>query len=377
MGWNTWYYNFQYVYPPSGAGAWQPTEAYVKAQADALVSSGLAALGYTIVGIDAAWMDRDASGNLRGIPAQFPDGMAAVATYMHNAGLQLGLYGTPSTPCVPGTINQGGYEMQDARTIASWGADFWKYDACGISGTNAFVQAAFQEFGTALQVSGRDISYLVNAYANFNSVAWYATVGSTTVRIGSDNGDTYWYLKATSLDWTTYSPYQNKGHWLDPDYLMGGLKEGANGVVGAGTLCGTTEARAQFNWYAIIAAPLVIGTRIDLLDATNLTTYSNSEVIAVNQDALGIMGAKVQTDTHGSYVCQVWVRQLQTGYAICMINYDPSLAHDVTITWATAGVAAGTWDIRDLWAHASAGSSATGITVTLPAWGSAMYKITQ
>jgi alpha-galactosidase len=207
-------------------------------------------------------------------------------------------------------------------------------------------------------------------------VQWYQTIGANTVRIASDNGDTTWYVKAHTSTWAAYSPSQNKGHWLDPDYLMGGLKEGANGVVGAGAVVGDVEAKAQFNWYAAIAAPLVIATRIDMLDAGNLATYSNAEVIAVNQDALGIMGAKVSSATCGSTVCEIWVRKLSTGYAIALINYDPSAAHGVGVSWSQFSQS-GTWNIRDLWLHASVGSSSTGYSVTLPAWGSTMLLITQ
>jgi alpha-galactosidase len=373
MGWNSWYWNFQNNYP---AGVWQPTEAYIKQQSDALVSTGLAALGYKYVGIDGGWMDRDGGGELEAIPSQFPDGLPSLVSYVHNDGLLLGLYGTPAAPCIAGTVNQLGHEFADAIAIASWGIDFWKYDGCGLTGADPAVQSSYQLFGTALQSTGKNISYLVNQYAQFGSVQWFAHIGADSVRIDQDNGDGFWYQKAQDDPWPTYALSQTKGHWLDPDYLMGGLKEGAGGAVGGGVVVSDMEARAQFNWYAIGAFPLVIGTRIDLLDATNLETYSNAEVIAVNQDALGIMGARTSSIPCGGTVCEVWVRKLATGYAIALINYDPSAAHTVSVAW-TDFSQSGTWDIRDLWAHASAGSSDTGYSVSLPAWGSAMIKITQ
>jgi alpha-galactosidase len=191
------------------------------------------------------------------------------------------------------------------------------------------------------------------------------------VRIGEDNPAGFWYAKAQgSLSFAI--PYQNKGHWLDFDVMMGGLSENMQRQT-----VSDAEARAQFNFYAIVASPILIGNLIENLDSYNLQTYANSEVIAINQDSLGVMGTLVSTSACGSTVCQVWSRLLANGnYAICLINYDPSAAHSIPVTWSMFGQS-GTLAIRDLWAHASEGSSSTGYTFSAPPWGSTMLVISQ
>jgi hypothetical protein len=72
----------------------------------------------------------------------------------------------------------------------------------------------------------------------------------------------------------------------------------------------------------------------------------------------------------------VWIRPLATGYAVLLMNMDPAGAHDISTTWSALGIS-GTYNMRDLWAHASAGSSSSGYTATaVPAWGSVMLLLT-
>jgi alpha-galactosidase len=81
MGWSSWSFYRNH-----------PTEAIVKAQADALVSNGLSALGYRYVNIDDGWSD---GFDEHGIPKPnlnvFPSGMDGMAKYMHQHGLRFGI----------------------------------------------------------------------------------------------------------------------------------------------------------------------------------------------------------------------------------------------------------------------------------------------
>jgi alpha-galactosidase len=58
------------------------------------------------------------------------------------------------------------------------------------------------------------------------------------------------------------------------------------------------RARAHFALWAIVKAPLMIGADLRYLQKTDLDVYKAEEVIAVNQDALGIAGDLIFT--HGS-----------------------------------------------------------------------------
>ena len=83
MGWNTW-----------NTFANKINEALVKESADALVELGYKDAGYEYIVIDDCWslMERDENGRLVADPEKFPNGMKAVADYVHSKGLKFGMY---------------------------------------------------------------------------------------------------------------------------------------------------------------------------------------------------------------------------------------------------------------------------------------------
>jgi alpha-galactosidase len=128
MGWNSW-----------NAIRLGVDEAYMKAEARALVASGMGKAGYDYVVLDGGWRapTRDARGEMQANPAKFPDGLRGLASYVHGLGLKFGVHqpmGMRDCSNVgPGTQTAPGGELQDAETFASWGVDFIKYDLCGYS----------------------------------------------------------------------------------------------------------------------------------------------------------------------------------------------------------------------------------------------------
>src|SRR5262249_60396122 len=85
--------------PPMGFNDWNAfgcnvDESLIEQTADAMVADGMKAAGYQYVNIDDCWAlpQRDADGNLVPDPAKFPNGIKAVADYVHNDGLKLGIY---------------------------------------------------------------------------------------------------------------------------------------------------------------------------------------------------------------------------------------------------------------------------------------------
>src|SRR5579871_3007813 len=185
------------VTPPMGWNDWAHyqcgvTEAIVEANAKALVDSGLAAKGYDTVTVDDCWMEktRDANGDLVANPATFPDGMAALGTYLHNLGLKFGIYedagyATCGGYAGSGTPNGGGPDhfAQDADLFASWGVDYLKLDGCNVyvpSGQTQLqaYQNAYSAENAALKASGRDIVFSESAPAYFmNTPDWHSVLG--------------------------------------------------------------------------------------------------------------------------------------------------------------------------------------------------------
>ncbi len=157
MGWNDWYSSY------CGVSA-----QLVEQTAQAMVTDGMKAAGYDYVNIDDCWMapSRDSSGNLVADPTRFPDGIKAVADYVHSLGLKLGIYedaGTTTCARYPGSF---GHEAQDAATFASWGVDYVKYDRCNIpyadfpgESEQQVQQTLYTRMSDALKATGRPIVF--------------------------------------------------------------------------------------------------------------------------------------------------------------------------------------------------------------------------
>ena len=135
--------------------------------------SGMRDAGYIYINIDDTWEGvRDADGIL---PAnhKFPD-MKALADYVHSKGLKLGIYSSPGPATCAGYPGSYGHEEQDAKTWASWGIDYLKYDWCSASTVydNKDLQPVYQKMGDALANSGRPIVYSLCEYGMGNVEKW-------------------------------------------------------------------------------------------------------------------------------------------------------------------------------------------------------------
>jgi len=121
LGWNSW-------------NVWGTTvdDAKVRAAADAMVSSGLASVGFQYINIDDGWEGkRDANGVLVA-NEKFPN-MKALADYIHSRGLKLGIYSSPGPSTCGGFAGSYQHEEADAKMWADWGVDLLKHDWCSYS----------------------------------------------------------------------------------------------------------------------------------------------------------------------------------------------------------------------------------------------------
>ena len=153
--------------------------------------------------------------------------------------------------------------------------------------------------------------------------------------------------------------FAGPGGFNDPDMLLTSASGAARSLTPA-------HSRTQFNIWAILAAPLLIGGPIASLSAWDLETYLNQEVIAVDQDELAMQGAPL-AGASLLHLHAVWGRRLSTGgLAAVFVNYNPLLAADVECDracWANTPFPDGTvLAVRDLWAHGPAAVA----TVTVP-----------
>jgi alpha-galactosidase len=403
MGWSSW------SFLRGG-----PTAAKIDAQADAMKGSGLSSHGFSYINLDDFWMacnsngpEVDSNGRWIANPSTFPGGIAAVASHVHSDGLKFGLYVTPGIPenavlantPIAGTsdtadqiantsVTEANYNCQHmyginysapgaqayinswADEFASWGVDYVKIDGVG-AGDIPDVQA----WSTALQQSGRPIALeLSNGLAIADATTWSSLANGwrTTGDIecyGCESGGSSYPL----TDWANVSsrfsaaaswqPYGGPGGWNDYDSLE----------VGNGTNDGLTVAQrqTQMSLWSLASAPLILGTDLTSLDATDLAMLENNRVIAVDQD--GIPADRVISSGNE----QVFDKRQQNGtWDIGVFNTDASASHTFSVSLAQLGLS-GSANVTDLWTGSSLGIVTGTYTATVPAGGVSLISATQ
>ena len=352
--------------PPMGWNSWNKfgcnvSEALIKREADAMVSNGMKAAGYQYVNIDDCWATgRDSNGNIIASTSAFPDGMQALATYVHNDGLKLGIYTDAGTSTCAGRPGSYGHEQQDANTYASWGIDYVKEDWCNTSGLDP--QTQYTVMRNALNATGRAIVFSLCDWGANSPWVW----GPSTGNLWRTTGDIQdnWNSMLSNLDSSSqHASSAGPGAWNDPDML-----EVGNGGMTA------TEDQAHFALWAEMAAPLISGNDPSAMSSATQTILTNSDVIAVDQDAAGMQGTVVSDNGSG---LQVWSKKLNGSglRSVVLFNRSGSAAN-ITANWTNLGLAAGSASVRDLLTHTNLGAFNNSYTASVPSHGVVMLKIT-
>ncbi|KAI9087958.1 hypothetical protein K1719_030288 [Acacia pycnantha] len=354
--------------PPMGWNSWNHfgcniNEDLIKQTADAMVSKGLSSLGYHYINIDDCWgeLTRDSQGNLVAKASTFPSGIKALADYVHSKGLKLGIYSDAGTQTCskrqPGSL---GHEDHDAKTFASWGIDYLKYDNCedthGLS-----PKKRYPIMSEALLKSGRPILFSLCEWGVENPATWASTVGNSW-RTTGDISDNWNSMTSRADENDKWASLAGPGGWNDPDMLE----------VGNGGMT-TEEYKAHFSIWALVKAPLLIGCDIRTMDSTTHGILSNKEVIAVNQDKLGVQGKKVRSKND----LEVWAGPL-SGHKVAVILWNRSSSKaTVTASWSDIGLKADTVvNARDLWTHSTISSVSGEISAKLESHACKMYVLT-
>ncbi|CAF1005733.1 unnamed protein product, partial [Didymodactylos carnosus] len=247
---------------------------------DALGTTGLAAVGYTYVLLDDCWQSsRDSDNIIQPDPKVFPRGIERVIDYIHYKGLKFGLYSDAGYKTCAGRPGSLGFETTDAKTYAQWQVDFLKYDNCYDDKTPP--EKRYPVMRDALNATGRPIFFSMCEWGVDKPALWASTVGNSwrTTKDISDKWETI--LNAIDIN-DEFAEWAGPSGWNDPDILQ----------VGRGGMT-TTEYTSHFSLWAISKAPLIISADITNITNDTLRILSNLEVIAVNQDPLGVQGKKV------------------------------------------------------------------------------------
>jgi alpha-galactosidase len=359
MGWNSWN-KFQ----------GRVSEELIRQTADAMVTNGMKDAGYQYVNIDDLWQgERDTNGNITADARRFPSGIKALADYVHSKGLKLGIYSDAGTKTCGGRPGSENHELQDAKSYAAWGVDYLKYDWCSVQGLKA--PEAYKKMSDALYAAGRPILFSLCEWGGSKPWTWAKDVGASWRTTGDITAcfdcikehPTYKdYGVLAILDMQVdLRKFAGPGHWNDPDML-----EVGNGMT-------INEDRAHFTLWCMLAAPLISGNDLRHMNPQTLAILTDKDVIALNQDALGVQALKYSAKDG----VEVWFKPLSDGgWGMCILNRTTT-PQKFTFDWKNeklvddvsnrdAKFDTTTYSLRDLWAKKDAGTTKDAFTAEIP-----------
>jgi Alpha galactosidase A/Alpha galactosidase C-terminal beta sandwich domain/Glucodextranase, domain B len=395
MGWNTYY----------GVGG-HFNETTIKSVATALISSGLARAGYKIVWLDFGWSTgaRDSSGNLVVDASQWPDGMSGLTSWLHAQGLYAGIYTDAGTSgCYGQGVGSYGHYQKDVNQFAAWGFDAIKLDFCGAGQAWQFQfpndpRTLYAEFSSAVANNSSGRPMILNvcdfwapggegaglpsiADSSWDAYSWAPALAQSW-RTDTDIGYTrnvqfQWVLRNLDQDSTSQTALQTTptiqnaagppgssgiawGHWNDPDYLAPEL-----GMT-------STQAQSQFSMWAMVAAPLILGSDPRALSSATISMLENPQVIAIDQDPLGAQGSLLSQSGSG----QVWVKPLANAdRAVALFNRGSSPLQISTTASAVGLPPASSYKLVNPWTNQT--TTTTGdINANVPPDAVVLYRVT-
>lgn len=370
MGWNSW-----------NKFACDVNEQLIRETADAMVSSGMKDAGYLYINIDDCWHgQRDSLGFIQPDPERFPSGMKALADYIHSKGLKFGIYSDAGWETCGGRPGSRGFEFQDALQYAEWGVDYLKYDWCSTEGLEA--KGAYMTIGAALQATGRPVILSICEWGNNQPWEWGKEIG----HLWRTTGDIYNCFDCVKDhgSWKSFGVLQifdmqdglrehaGPGHWNDPDMM-----EVGNGMA-------VNEDRAHFTMWSMLAAPLIAGNDLRNMSAETRNILNNKEVIAVNQDSLGIQGFRYSAEED----MEIWFKPLAgDDWAVMFLNRSKE-AKSISFNWKehsikdeifnkSADFSGAGYKVRNLWTGKNSGNTKKAFKAEIPAYDVVMLRLSK
>ena len=364
MGWASW----------NQFGA-KIDEGVIKGQADAMVSSGLAAVGFQYINIDDGFFNkRYSNGMLRIDSIKFPKGMKELADYIHSKGLKAGFYSEAGENTCgsqysgqPGGVGGGlyGHDQQDADLFfKTWGFDFLKVDYCGGRVQKLDEKTRYTEIRKAIDNTGRDVNYNI---CRWQFPGTWVTTLADSWRMSNDinfapGSKAKWKSVMGIINLNKYhAQYASPGHYNDMDMLE----------VGRGM--SFEEDKSHYTMWCILASPLALGCDMTKMSDETKTVLTNKEIIALNQDPAGLQAHLIYENDS----VQIWAKNLKDRqskeFAVAMLNTGNRPAV-LSVRWKDLNIV-GKAAVRDLWAHKDLGNVDSVFSATVPSHGVSALKI--
>ncbi len=352
MGWNSWY-NYSTAI----------TEENVRAQARAMVDSGLADHGFTFINIDDGWQGARDSANKNALQGneRFGKGhetgtgdgdLGGVVDFIHKLGLKAGIYSSPwvgtfagfrgsSTDNPDGTNDNelrwpaddmdhrtqvfgksgavwgtgakakdyvGHWQFdKDALQFARWRLDLVKMDwHLNRNDRRTDSDTVCRRIRENLDSTGRDIvlSLSNNANSGYQFTRTYAPKYANCWRATGDIYDEWGdIIKATSIvgigfNQDHWASSVSSGHFMDADMLQIGVLGVPNNPAAdfKPTRLKPNEQYSHFSLWCLLSSPLILTNDLTKMDKFTLRLLTNDEVIAINQDSLGMQATRYRSD---------------------------------------------------------------------------------
>ncbi|TDL18478.1 glycoside hydrolase [Rickenella mellea] len=370
LGWNDW-----------NADGCSISEAKVVAAANAFVSRGLKAAGYQYVNVDDCWAlkNRDSSGRITPDPAKFPNGIASVATQVHNLGLKMGIYSDAGTNTCAGYPGSLGHEDVDAATFAGWGIDYLKYDNCNVPSNwtdaasppggnwyNSNSAIRYRQMTAALDKQSRPIQFNLCIWGQANVWTWGSQVGHSWRMTGDASATWSFILMAINTNSQHLSSVNFYSH-NDMDMME----------IGNGALT-TQEQRTHFAAWAFLKSPILLGTDLAKLTAAQIAIITNAELLAFSQDPNIGVPAKPFTNagSPSTSTPEYFAGKSSKGTHVFVINTGGSTSTRTVNFSSVPGLGSGTFTVHDMWTGKDIGKFTNSYKFSLASHDTAAFRLT-
>ena len=348
--------------PPMGWNSWNVfranfDEETIKRIADKMVSTGLVEAGYEYLVIDGGWYNKPNANEADA--SKFPNGIKALADYVHERGLKLGLY--------TNWVSRGN-EIRDVNQWVEWGVDYMKHDAWK---SYSIETKIWTDMRDAILATGHPMVYSVHfqdrdaVLGDPNIVNMWRFTNDMVPYYNRDRlpDNLHWGMSTMDVinDMMRVAPTTGPGCWADADMLMVG--------VGDQTM---DEWKTQFAMWCLLPAPLMIPSDLGNTPQEIIDIYLNKEMIAINQNMLGSKTWRIRNQGD----MQVWARILGDGSAaVVLLNSGPKEIA-MNVLWHELKFGCKSALVRDLWLHQDVGVFADKYSTSVPSHGNAFLKVT-
>lgn len=327
MGWSSW-----------NAYMVDISDSIIMHQADLIVKRGLKDAGYGNVNIDDGFFGyRDQRGYMIPHPQRFPGGsaqMRSISDHIHSLGLKAGIYSDAGDNTCGSSYNKDlngigaglwMHDVQDAdQYFNNWNFDFIKIDYCGGIHRRLEERDRYEEIRQVIDsVAGRHID--INVCRWDYPGTWVEKIADSW-RISEDIRP-IWSSVRHIVEKNLYlSAYAHDGHYNDMDMLAVGYNIKPSPFWEDGLGLSYAEEEAHFGMWCIMSSPLLLGCDIEYIPEETMRIITNPELIAVNQDPLGLQAHVVQHEGETYVFAKDILRRHGGARAVALYNPSDSAA---------------------------------------------------